>query len=124
MIDKVGAAVEAVERYPHDGSGKTEVQLARLLGLREGYIAGRIHGIHGEHDAPGAVQMSGLREIKDLFDGAYLQATQDGSSDPEMEAALWVFQAGWRAAVAARVATFGLPDPDVADRLANGAYNR
>lgn len=47
-------------------------------------------------------------EVKALFDGTYLQATQDGSSDPELEAALAVYEAGWRAACSARVATFGL----------------
>lgn len=37
MIAAVKAAAEAERMYPHDGYGKTEVQLARLLGLREGY---------------------------------------------------------------------------------------
>lgn len=52
--------------------------------------------------------MTNLVDIKTIFDGAYLQAVQDGSSDPELDAALATYDAGWRAAVSARVATFGL----------------
>jgi len=33
---------EAEGAYPHDGHGKTEAQLARLIALREGYVAGRL----------------------------------------------------------------------------------
>lgn len=49
-----------------------------------------------------------LLHIKTIFDGAYLQAVQDGSSDPELDAALAIYDEGWRAAVSARIATFGL----------------
>lgn len=37
------SATQAAEaKYPHDGFGKTDVELARLLGLREGYAAGLV----------------------------------------------------------------------------------
>jgi len=50
---------------------------------------------------------STLSAIKEIFDGAYLQATQDGAGDPELSAALSVYHAGWRAAFSARMLTVG-----------------
>lgn len=38
----MSATQTAEAKYPHDGLGKSDVELARLLGLREGYAAGLV----------------------------------------------------------------------------------
>jgi len=45
MATEQERAVRAVEKYPYDGLGKTEIQLARIFGLRQGYVDGLREGM-------------------------------------------------------------------------------